>query len=78
MEKLRAAILENERKLRLAIIYEMGKTYEGSYEDIEALVNSLEWYPNAMKNYHDQQIVDYEGTITIKLYIVQLVWLLHI
>ena len=67
MEKLRASIIENERKLRLAIIYEMGKTYEGSYEDIEALVNSLEWYPNAMKNYHDQQIADYEGTHTHKI-----------
>ena len=27
----------------------MGKPYVGSYEDFEALVNALEWYPNAMK-----------------------------
>jgi succinate-semialdehyde dehydrogenase/glutarate-semialdehyde dehydrogenase len=56
MKKLRKAILEKERDLRLAVIYEMGKTYEGSYEDIEALSNALDWYPNAMKNYRDEQI----------------------
>ena len=67
MKKLRKAILEKERELRLAMIYEMGKTYEGSYEDIEALSNALEWYPNAMKNYRDEQILDYEGTHSHKM-----------
>ncbi|MFL2585642.1 MAG: NAD-dependent succinate-semialdehyde dehydrogenase [Parvicellaceae bacterium] len=62
MLKLRDAILENENELRLAIMYEMGKTYSGSKEDTEALVNSLEWYPSAMKNYRDEQIPDYDGT----------------
>ena len=42
MKKLRKAILEKERYLRLAKMYEMGKTYEGSYEDIEALSNALD------------------------------------
>ena len=37
MKKLRKVILEKERELRIAIIYEMGKTYDGSYEDIEAI-----------------------------------------
>ena len=67
MKKLRKAILEKERELRLAMIYEMGKTYEGSYEDIEALSNALDWYPNAMKNYRDEQILDYEGTHSHKM-----------
>ena len=67
MKKLRKAILEKERELRLAMVYEMGKTYEGSYEDIEALSNALDWYPNAMKNYRDEQILDYEGTHSHKM-----------
>ena len=67
MKKLRKAILEKERHLRLAIMYEMGKTYEGSHEDIEALSNALDWYPNAMKNYRDEQILDYEGTHSHKM-----------
>jgi len=62
MLKLRGAVLEKEDILRKAIIYEMGKTYEGAWEDIEAVVNGLEWYPATMKNYRDEQIPDYENT----------------
>lgn len=67
MMKLRQAVLDNEDILRQAIIHEMGKTYEGAWEDIEAVVNGLEWYPNAMKNMRDEQIPDYEGTHSHKM-----------
>ena len=67
MDKLRAAVLNKEKELRSAIIHEMGKTYAGSLEDIEALTNALEWYPNAMKNYKEEQIPDYENTHTHKM-----------
>ena len=67
MNKLRSAILEKEDDLRAAIVYEMGKTYSGSAEDIEAIVNSLEWYPAAMKNLRDEQIPDYDNTHTHKI-----------
>ena len=67
MDKLRTAVLNKEKELRSAIIHEMGKTYAGSLEDIEALTNALEWYPNAMKNYKYEQIPDYENTHTHKM-----------
>ncbi|TLX78474.1 NAD-dependent succinate-semialdehyde dehydrogenase [Labilibacter sediminis] len=67
MMKLRQAVLDNEDILRQAMVHEMGKTYEGAWEDIEAVVNGLEWYPNAMKNLRDEQIPDYEGTHTHKM-----------
>ena len=67
MDKLRTAVLNKEKELRSAIIHEMGKTYAGSLEDIEALTNALEWYPNAMKNYKEEQIPDYENTHTHKM-----------
>jgi succinate-semialdehyde dehydrogenase/glutarate-semialdehyde dehydrogenase len=67
MMKLRQAVLDNEDLLRQAMVHEMGKTYEGAWEDIEAVVNGLEWYPNAMKNMRDEQIPDYEGTHTHKM-----------
>lgn len=67
MLKLRLAVLENEDLLRQAIIHEMGKTYEGAWEDIEAVINGLEWYPNAMKNYREEQIPDYENTHSHKM-----------
>ena len=67
MLKLREAVLENEHLLRSSIVYEMGKTYDAAWEDIEAVVNALEWYPNAMKNLRDEQIPDYENTHTHKI-----------
>lgn len=62
MTKLRQAVLDKEDLLRKAIIYEMGKTYDSAWEDIEAVINGLEWYPNAMKNLREEQIPDYENT----------------
>lgn len=62
MLKLRDAVLEKEDLLRKAMIYEMGKTYESAWEDIEAVTNGLEWYPAAMKNFRDELIPDYENT----------------
>lgn len=67
MHKLRSAVLEKEHELRTAMVHEMGKTYAGAYEDIEGVVNALEWYPNAMKNLREEQIPDYEGTHTHKM-----------
>ena len=67
MTKLRAAILKKEAALRSAMVHEMGKTYGGAWEDIEAVVNALDWYPAAMKNLRDEQIPDYENTHTHKI-----------
>lgn len=67
MTKLRTAVLEKEDELRTAMVHEMGKNYEGAYEDIEAVINALEWYPNAMKNLREEQIPDYENTHTHKM-----------
>ena len=67
MLKLRTAVLDKEELLRKGMIYEMGKTYAGAWEDIEALTNGLEWYPNAMKNLREEQIPDYENTHTHKM-----------
>ena len=62
MSKLRTAILEKESLLRQAIIHEMGKTYAGSYEDIEAITNALEFYPKVMADIKDEVIPDLENT----------------
>lgn len=67
MTKLRTAILEKATELRSAMVHEMGKTYAGSAEDIEAIANALEWYPAAMKNRREEQIPDYENTHTHKM-----------
>jgi succinate-semialdehyde dehydrogenase/glutarate-semialdehyde dehydrogenase len=67
MMKLREEVIKNEDILRKAMVYEMGKTYESAAEDIEAVVNGLEFYPGAMRNMHDEIIPDYENTHRHKL-----------
>ncbi len=62
MMKLRAAVLEREVELRKAMVYEMGKTFESAEEDIEALVNGLDFYSNAVMNMNDEMIPDLDGT----------------
>ena len=58
MDKFKEAVINNEEILRKAIIYEMGKTYEGSKEDIDSLINSLDFYPDAMKNHFSDSIIE--------------------
>lgn len=67
MMKLRHAVLDKEAVLRQGMIYEMGKTYASAWEDIEAVINGLEWYPSAMKHLRDEQIPDYENTHSHKM-----------
>lgn len=67
INKLKAAVIKNEKQIRTAILYEMGKPYSGTQEDFEALVNALDWYPSAMKNIKDALLPDYENTHTHKL-----------
>jgi len=62
MMKLREEVLKHDDILRKAIVFEMGKSYEAAWEDIEALVNGLEFYPGAMRNMHDEIIPDIENT----------------
>ena len=62
MMKLRDAVVEREDELRKAMVYEMGKTYESAEEDIEAVVNGLDFYSTAIMNLNDQMIPDFEGT----------------
>ena len=62
MMLLREEVLKNDDLLRKAVVMEMGKTYEGAWEDIEAIVNGLEFYPGAMRNMHDEIIPDIENT----------------
>lgn len=62
MMKLRDAVLEREEELREAMVYEMGKTFESAAEDIEAVVNGLDFYSTAMMNMNEEIIPDFDGT----------------
>lgn len=62
MRNLRKAVLQKENELRSAIMFEMGKTYDATEEDFEAVVNALEWYPQEMQHRREEIIPDVQGT----------------
>lgn len=60
--KLREKLIENRDLLRSSIMYEMGKVWEGTDEDLSSIINSLEFYANEIQNREDIPIPDKEGT----------------
>ncbi len=64
---LRDRIIDNQELLRNSVMYEMGKTWEGTEEDITSLINSLDFYAIEIKNRVDIPIEDREGTHTHKI-----------
>ena len=62
MQKLRNRILERQNLLRESIMYEMGKVWEGTEEDLTSITDSLQFYAEEIKNRTDFPIADKEGT----------------
>ena len=62
MDKLRNKIIENRDLLRESIMYEMGKVWEGTDEDLTSITNSLEYYADEIKKRTIIPIEDKEGT----------------
>lgn len=64
IEKLRNKIVENRDMLRESIMDEMGKTWEGTDEDLTSIANSLAFYAEEIQKRNDLDIPDKEGTHT--------------
>lgn len=62
IHKLRNKILENADLLRESIMYEMGKTWAGTEEDLTSLTDSLQFYAEEIRKKVDLPIPDREGT----------------
>ncbi len=62
--KLRSAIIERQDEIHYAVMYEMGKTWESAEEDIDMLIDALDYYPNEMLRYRSQMLPDMAGTHT--------------
>ena len=62
IDKLRNKIIENGDLLRESIMYEMGKTWEGSEEDLTSITNSLKYYSEEIQKRKDIPIKDKEGS----------------
>lgn len=62
IDRLRNKILERADQLRISIMYEMGKTWAGTEEDLTSLTDSLQFYAEEIRNKTDLIIPDREGT----------------
>jgi succinate-semialdehyde dehydrogenase/glutarate-semialdehyde dehydrogenase len=62
IDKLRTKLIENTDLLQNSVMYEMGKTWEGSEEDITSIVKSLAFYSEEIKSRNTIEIEDKEGT----------------
>lgn len=62
--KLRDKILEKSDMLREMIMYEMGKSWNGTADDIKSITDALHFYTNAIEEKQDIDIKDNEGTHT--------------
>jgi succinate-semialdehyde dehydrogenase/glutarate-semialdehyde dehydrogenase len=61
MKKLRQAFIDHEEQLRLCVHMEAGKTWDGTQEDFDLLINSLEFYSEEVQRYQPSQLVDADG-----------------
>lgn len=62
IDKLRDKIIENSDLLRESIMYEMGKTWEGSKEDLTSITNSLKYYSEEIQKRNDIPLEDRDGS----------------
>ncbi|WP_422080402.1 aldehyde dehydrogenase family protein [Ulvibacterium sp.] len=62
IRKLRDKISEKSDLLRESIMYEMGKTWEGTEEDLSSIINSLSYYSEEIVKRGDVDIEDWDGT----------------
>ncbi|MBU2912754.1 MULTISPECIES: aldehyde dehydrogenase family protein [Reichenbachiella] len=64
IDKLRHKLVEKQDLLREAIMHEMGKTWEGTEEDVTSIVKSLAFYSDEIQKRDIIPIADQEGTHT--------------
>lgn len=62
MQKLRSKIADQGDELRECVMYEMGKTWESTAEDLTSLLDSLEFYANAIIEHRSPTFQDRQGT----------------
>ena len=58
IDKLRNKLLEKSDLLRESIMYEMGKVWEGTEEDLTSITDSLRYYSDEIKKRKDHLVLD--------------------
>lgn len=62
MHRLREAVMRHEEHLRYCVHLELGKPWAATFEDFEALVNSLEYYADEIQKIQPEPLADRDGT----------------
>ena len=62
MHKLRGEVVRNREALREAVMFEVGKTWAESEEDVDSLADSLEYYADEILRMRPETLPDREGT----------------
>lgn len=62
MHRLREAVLADAHTLRECVVQETGKTWEQSEEDVQSLLDSLEFYAREVKRFVPEELPDAAGT----------------
>lgn len=62
IEKLRDKLLEEGERLRLSVMYEMGKAWAGTEEDLTSITDALRYYGEEVGKRADVALPDREGT----------------
>lgn len=67
LRRLRALVLRDAEKLREAVTFEHGKTWEQADEDVTSMLNALDYYPEEMARMRGEILPDGDGTHEHKL-----------
>jgi succinate-semialdehyde dehydrogenase/glutarate-semialdehyde dehydrogenase len=67
MQRLRALVIRDQDKLREAVMFEHGKTWEQAEEDVVSLINALGYYGEEIMRMRGEILPDAEGTHEHKL-----------
>lgn len=62
MHRLREAVLAEAKMLRECVVQETGKTWEQSEEDVQSLLDSLEFYAREVNRFAPEELPDAAGT----------------
>lgn len=62
MQVLRDEVIANEQQLRECVHLEMGKSWSGTQDDYDLLINSLEYYAKEIARLSPESLADKEGT----------------
>ncbi len=67
IKRLRELVVRDADKLREAVMFEHGKTWEQAEEDVTSLLNALHYYPEEMLRLRGEILPDADGTHEHKL-----------